>query len=152
MRRKTTNPENPGEERDDKPKATKGNEESEKAANRTKPASGTLYSAITHSALLATGDSGAPDHLIPSRGELRAYREFAKPDEISAADSGKVYACGSGTLRVATSANGLGHKVDLEDVHYAPGVHARLVSLGRLEGQGRDVRLESISAWRVRCQ
>jgi hypothetical protein len=36
---------------------------------------------------------------------------------------------------------GLGRKVDLEGVYYAPRVHARLVSLGTLEGQGQDVRL-----------
>ena len=35
--------------------------------------------------------------------------------------------------------NGLERGV--EDVHYSPGVHARLVSLGKLEGQGWDVRL-----------
>jgi len=36
-------------------------------------------------------DSGASDHLIPSRGELRAYKEFASPVEIAAADNGKVW-------------------------------------------------------------
>ena len=30
---------------------------------------------------------------------------------------------------------------DLRDVYYAPGVHVWLVSLGKLEGQGWDVRL-----------
>ena len=42
---------------------------------------------------------------------------------------------------MATSANGLERQSDLKDVYYAPGVHARLVSLGKLEGQGWDVRL-----------
>jgi transposase InsO family protein len=139
-----------GEKRDEKPdEKSRPGKESEKAADKMKSASGTLYTAISHSALLTTGDStktfyvdsGASDHLIPSRGELRAYQEFAKPVEISAAKSGKIYAYGSGTLRVATSANGLGREADLQDVYYAPGVHARLVSLGKLEGQGWDVRL-----------
>ena len=37
---------------------------------------------------------------------------------------------------MATSANDLERVADLRDVYYAPGVHARLVSLGELEGQG----------------
>ena len=32
------------------------------------------------------------DHLIPSRGDLGAYKKFAKPVEISAAGGGKIYA------------------------------------------------------------
>ena len=134
-----------GEKQDNKSKATKENEE----ANKTKSSSGTLYTAVSHKALASTGDSnekfyiasGASDHLIPSRGDLHAYRRFEKPVEISAADGGKIYAYGSGTLRMATSANGLEREVDLEDVYYAPGIHTRLVSLGKLEGQGWDVRL-----------
>ena len=39
------------------------------------------------------------------------------------------------------SANGLERVADLRDVYYAPGVHVRLVSLGKLEGQGWDIRL-----------
>ena len=76
-------------------------------------------------------DSRASDYLIPSRGDLGAYNKFAEPVEISAAGGGKIYAYGSGTLQVA----------DLRDVYYAPGLHARLVSLGEIEGQGWDVRL-----------
>ena len=92
-------------------------------------------------------DSGASDHPIPSRGELHAYRRFEKPVEISAADGGRVYAYGSGTLRVATSTSGLECEVDLQDVYYVPNVHARLVSLGKLEAQEwevciRDGRME----------
>jgi hypothetical protein len=93
----------------------KGNEE----ANKTKSLSGTLYTAVSHNALASTGnlnensyvDSGASDHLIPSRGDLHAYRKFEKPVEISAANSGKICAYGSGT---ATSANGLEQEVDLQ--------------------------------------
>jgi len=58
-----------------------------------------------------------------------------------AANSGKIFAYGPGTLRVATSANSLGREADIQNVYYAPEVHARLVSLGKLEGQGWDVRL-----------
>jgi len=69
---------------------------------------------VSHNTLASTGDlnenfyvdSGASDHLIPSRGDLHAYRKFEK-----------------------------------QDVYYAPGIHARLVSLGKLEGQIWDVRL-----------
>jgi hypothetical protein len=54
---------------------------------------------------------------------------FRTPIEISSANSGKVYAYGSGTQRVAPSADGLECEAGLRDVHYAPGVHARLMSL-----------------------
>ena len=42
---------------------------------------------------------------------------------------------------MATSATGLERESDLQDVYYAPGAHAQLVSLGKLERQGWDVRL-----------
>ena len=42
---------------------------------------------------------------------------------------------------MATSANGLERESDLQDVYYAPGAYAQLVSLGKLERQGWDVRL-----------
>jgi hypothetical protein len=104
--------------------------------------SGPLYTAISCGALLANG--GLVDsfyHLISLQGELRAYKEFAKPVEISAADSGKIYAYGTGTLRVAAFANGLEQEEDLQDVYYAPRVHAQLLSPGKLESQGWDIRL-----------
>lgn len=34
-------------------------------------------------------DSSASSHLVPSKGDLRAYKDFASPNEIAAADSGK---------------------------------------------------------------
>ena len=76
---------------------------------------------MSYNALADTGssaevfyvDSGASDHLIPSRDNIHAYQEFAKPVEISAANGGKIYAYGSGTLRVATSANSLGREADI---------------------------------------
>jgi hypothetical protein len=36
---------------------------------------------------------------------------------------------------------------DLEDVYYAPGIHARLVSLGKLEGQGWDMSAYEMAEW-----
>jgi Zinc knuckle len=73
MRRKTINPErswliSPRRQRE--------------AKNRTKSSSEVLYTVVFHNALASTGnssenfdvDSGASDHLIPSRGDLHAYR------------------------------------------------------------------------------
>jgi transposase InsO family protein len=137
--------------KDDNPEEKgKGKATMSEASTSAKAPSGTLYTAMSGDALLANGgptdkfyvDSGASDHLIPSRGDLRAYKEFAMPVEISAANNGKIYAYGSGTLRVAATANGTEREHNLEDIYYAPGVHARLVSLGKLEGQGWDVRLQ----------
>ena len=71
--------------------------------------------------------------------DLHAYQEFSKPVEIAAANGGVVYAYGSGTLRVSSSAEGL--VTALQDVYYAPGIHVRLISFGRLLHQG----------WTVHC-
>jgi hypothetical protein len=61
--------------------------------------------------------------------------------EILTADSGKIYAYGTRSLHVASFANGLEWEEDLQDVYYAPEVHVRLVSLGKLESQGWGIRL-----------
>ena len=91
------------DKRDDKSKLAKGNEE----ASSSKAPLGRLYTAVSHNTLVGTEeplniDSGASDHLVPSRGDLHAYKKLAKLVGISAADGGKIYAYGSGTLRVAT--------------------------------------------------
>jgi len=86
-------------------------------------------------------DSGASYHLIPSQGGLHAYQKFAMPIEISAANGNKIYAYSSGDLRVATLANGLESEAVLQDVFYAPEVHARLISLGKLQRQGWEIRI-----------
>jgi len=65
-------------------------------------------------------DLGASKHLIPLKVYLRLYREFNKPVEISVANDGQILAYSSGHLWVATLVNGQEHKVNLEDVYYAP--------------------------------
>ena len=86
--------------------------ESEKSATQSKASSsnaetttaqhpsGTLYTAVAHAARVTAKegltdcfyvDSGASDHLIPSKGDLRAYIEFEQPAEIAATNRGKIY-------------------------------------------------------------
>ncbi len=87
------------------------------ASSAKKPPSGTLYTATTVPAKegltdcfyidLGTSDLGASDHLVPSKGDLRADRVFEQLVEIAVANSGKIYAYGTGYLRVATSASGV---------------------------------------------
>jgi hypothetical protein len=120
----------PEEKRDEKPKPRKELEKSEKSTSKLPP-SGTLYTAMSHGALLANRklintfyiDSGASDHLIPSKTEHHAYQEFERPVEISAADSGTIYAYSTGSLCGIIS-NGLERAEDLQDIYYTPGVHA----------------------------
>ena len=50
-------------------------------------------------------DLGASDHFVPSKGDLRADRVFEQLVEIAVANSGKIYAYGTGYLRVATPAS-----------------------------------------------
>ena len=94
------------DKRDDKSKLAKGNE----GASSSKAPLGRLCIAVSHNTLVGIEeplntfyiDSGASDHLVPSRGDLHAYKKLARLVGISAADGGKIYAYGSGTLRVAT--------------------------------------------------
>ena len=84
-------------------------------------------------------NSGVAQHLIPTQMDLHAYQEFLKPVEIAVANGGVVYAYGSRTLRVSSSAEGL--VTALQDMYYTPGIHVRLVSFGKLLHQG----------WTVHC-
>ena len=85
-----------------------------KTSSKNSGSSGTLYTAVSKTALLANMkltnlyyiDLGASDHLIPLKDELRAYREFASPVEIAVANKGKIYAHGTGSLQVASAING----------------------------------------------
>ena len=116
-------------------------------SGESKGQAGTLYSAVAKTALIANTnttntyyiDSGASDHLVPSKGELHAYKEFASPVKIAAADNGKIYAYGTGSLQITSSVNGQEQHGTLEDVYYTPGVHAQLILPGKLEDQGWDV-------------
>ena len=109
------------EKKANKPKSNKGKEATEKL----KASSGMLYTTVGTSETESTNTyyvySGASQHLIPTRADLHAYREFLKPVEIAAASNGVVYTYGSGTLRVSSSAKGL--VAALQDVYYAPGIH-----------------------------
>ena len=44
-------------------------------------------------------DSGASDNHIPWKGDLYAYREFEQPVEVATANSGKIYAYGTGSCQ-----------------------------------------------------
>jgi len=120
-----------------------------KGASMKKPPSGTLYTAMAHAGLRADDgltaryyvDSGASEHITPTRVYLRSYREFEKPVEISVANDRQILAYGSGCLRVATLVNGWEREVNLEDVYYAPRIHVRLLSMGKLDDQGWDICL-----------
>ena len=125
--------------------SSSGNSKADASAGE-KMQSGTLYTAMAH---VATGnsanlfyiDSGASDHIIQTRDGLHAYRSFDCPVEIAAANSSKILAYGSGNLHVSTSVNGQQREVVLEDVYYALDIRVQLLSLGKLEGQGWDIRL-----------
>ena len=86
-------------------------------------------------------DSGASNHLVPSKGVLHTYKEFADPVVIGMANNGKIQAYGTGMLQIVSSVNGLEWQGTLEDVYYTPGVHSRLISLGKLQKQGWDIRI-----------
>ena len=137
---------------DKKDKKGKGKEKEAKqveGSSGEKAQAGTLYPTVSKTTLLANTkltnfyyiDSGASDHLIPSKGELRTYKEFAHPIVIGTANDGKIQAYGTGMLQIVSSVNGLEWQGTLEDMYYTPGVHSRLISLGKLQKQGWDIRI-----------
>ena len=137
------------DKKDEKGKGKEKEAKQGEGSSGEKAQAGTLYPTVSKTALLANTkltsfyyiDSGASDHLVPSKGELRAYKEFARPVEIGTADDGKIQAYGTGSLQVVSSVNGLERQGTLEDVYYTPGVQARLISLGKLQKQGWDIRI-----------
>jgi len=136
---------------------SKANASQSKGVSMKKPPSGTLYTAMAYTGMCADNgptakyyvNSGASKHLIPSKVYLRLYREFGKPVEISVANDRQILAYGSGHLWVVTLINSQECKVDLEDMYYAPQVHIRLLSMGKLKDQGWDVHLHkgSMELW-----
>ena len=127
------------EKKDNKPKTKKGKE----VADKPKASSGSMYMAVStpndKSANIYYVNSGASQHLIPTRADLQTYQEFLTLVEIAAANRGVVYAYGSRTLRVTSSAEG--HVAALCNIYYMPGIHAHLVSFSQLLQQG----------WTVQC-
>ena len=94
--------------------ATRSSRKAEATTAKKHP-SGTRYTAVAHTTVPAKEgltdsfyiDLGASDHLVPSKGDLRADRVFEQLVEIAVANSGKIYVYGAGYLRVATPASGV---------------------------------------------
>ncbi|SRR5258706_4813380 len=91
----------------------------------------------THQLFLNLFRSVRPSHSVD---DLRTYREFEQPAEITATNRGKRYTYGTGFLRVATSASSIEWEVDLEGIYHAPGVHVPLLLPGEA---GRPVGVTS---------
>jgi len=74
---------------EDTPSTSKADTSQGEGASTKKPLSGTLYTAMAHTGMCADDeltakyyvDSGASEHLIPSKVYLRSYREFDRPVE-----------------------------------------------------------------------
>jgi hypothetical protein len=80
-------------------------------------------------------DSGASEHMTLHRHLLTEYEAIA-PIPINAANNSSFNAVGCGYLSVEVP-NGHGKtRLKLKDVLYAPGMHATLVSLGKLDAAG----------------
>jgi hypothetical protein len=62
---------------------------------------------VSKIALLANKKLTDYFYVHPTTRYLHAYHEFASPVEIAAADSGKIYAYGAGSLQVLSTVNGL---------------------------------------------
>ena len=67
---------------------------------------------------------------------MPAYRGLRFQRALLSRPAGGIPLYGSGTARVMRSTGGVEREADLEDVYYAPEVHVRLLSFGKLEGQG----------------
>ena len=86
-------------------------------------------------------DSGATGHFINELNALHDYTPFEVPRTIRTAESGHIQAVGSGTLKFTATVNGKKMIGELKNVYYLPGIHTRLISIGKLFSQGWDPRL-----------
>jgi hypothetical protein len=139
--------------KDDKGKDDKGKDKQKdgkqkdtgkgESSNTAKPSSGSVFTMLVNSSLTNAFYIylGVSTHFILSKTDLHGYVKFSKPLEIMAVNNSKIQAYGLGTLRVMMSVEGVDREVDLEDVYYVPGVHVRLLSMGKLAGQGWEVRI-----------
>ena len=102
------------EAKDNKPKPEASSSKAESSGAK-KPSSGALYMAVVNSSVVVTEasskffyiDSRVSAHLILSKGDLCGYQKFEHPLEIAAANNGTIYAYGSSTAWVTTSADGV---------------------------------------------
>ena len=112
------------------------------------PQLGRSTTAMSHNALADTGSpaemcyvgSGASDHLIPSRDTYMPIKNVRSPlryQQPMVRRSMLTVLGPSAWQRQPTTWD----EKQIYRTYYVPEVHARLVSLGKLEGQERDVRL-----------
>jgi transposase InsO family protein len=80
-------------------------------------------------------DSGASEHMTPHRHLLTEYKAIA-PIPINAANNSSFNAVGRGYLSVEVPNGHSKTRLKLKNVLYAPGMHATLVSLGKLDAAG----------------
>jgi transposase InsO family protein len=109
---------------------------------------GTVFIAMEEKLFVATEeqqsrpyylDSGASSHYIPERDELINYKPFPMPISITVANSERVEAFGSGTLRAGSRYNDQDVFIELRDVYWVPNLHTRLLSIGKLADAGYEV-------------
>jgi hypothetical protein len=80
-------------------------------------------------------DSGASKHMTPHRHLLTEYEAIA-PIPINATNNSSFNAVGRGYLSIEVPNGHSKTRLKLKDVLYAPGMHATLVSLGKLDAAG----------------
>ena len=85
---------------------------------------------------------GASDDLVASKGNLRAYQEFETPVERVAADSGEIYAYGTGSLRMEILVKDLEREQTLKTFTTHPGFMCDLCLSGYCKHRPADGRVE----------
>ena len=115
------------------------------SATPTEPAGGTLpclterevaYSAVADDTARYYIDTGAPDHFINEVYVLHDYIPFEFPREITTAEGGTMSSYGTGTFRFATVMNDKKVTGEFQRVYYIPGIHTRLISVGKFFSLG----------------
>jgi hypothetical protein len=98
--------------------------------------------AAVSSSPIAIFDSGASEHFTPLRERLTNIRAIA-PIPINAANNTVFHGTARGTMVVKLATSSTITQLTLRDVIYAPGMSATLISMGKLDANGFDMRIKA---------
>jgi hypothetical protein len=98
--------------------------------------------AAVASSPIAIFDSGASEHFTPLRERLTDIRAIA-PIPINAANDTVFHGTARGTMVVKLATSSTVTQLTLRNVIYAPGMSATLISMGKLDADGFDMRIRA---------
>jgi gag-polypeptide of LTR copia-type/Pol polyprotein, beta-barrel domain len=111
-----------------------------------------LFSTIETSMFLGNGpitrqcfiDTATSGNFVPNIEDLHELQPFAAPKSFTAANGGKVFSKGIGTVKIKVSNQEGNYTGEIPHVQWAPDIHTHLFSPGQLIKDGFTVTLHSM--------